>query len=129
MPAIHSTFSMADFSWISGWCDWKSGTFIAKYKERSSPCRSSTTCHWITEVCPGHVLLDFVCIGILICLFLSLRYNVERKFLNILTSGYSSCCSESQREAALLLGQFAATDSDCKVHWSFSIYGYFIFTL
>lgn len=27
----------------------------------------------------------------------------------------SSCCSESQREAALLLGQFAATDSDCKV--------------
>ncbi|XP_057959324.1 ARM REPEAT PROTEIN INTERACTING WITH ABF2 isoform X1 [Malania oleifera] len=28
----------------------------------------------------------------------------------------SSCCSESQREAALLLGQFAATDSDCKVH-------------
>ncbi|KAL6293382.1 hypothetical protein ACE6H2_001524 [Prunus campanulata] len=26
----------------------------------------------------------------------------------------SSCCSESQREAALLLGQFAATDSDCK---------------
>ncbi|KAG6382957.1 hypothetical protein SASPL_157310 [Salvia splendens] len=28
----------------------------------------------------------------------------------------SSCCSESQREAALLLGQLAATDSDCKVH-------------
>ncbi|KAG6582287.1 ARM REPEAT PROTEIN INTERACTING WITH ABF2, partial [Cucurbita argyrosperma subsp. sororia] len=28
----------------------------------------------------------------------------------------SSCCSESQREAALLLGQFAATDSDCKIH-------------
>ncbi|XP_052211397.1 putative CCR4-associated factor 1 homolog 8 isoform X6 [Diospyros lotus] len=28
----------------------------------------------------------------------------------------SSCCSESQRVAALLLGQFAATDSDCKVH-------------
>jgi hypothetical protein len=27
----------------------------------------------------------------------------------------SSRCSESQREAALLLGQFAATDSDCKV--------------
>ncbi|XP_043692079.1 ARM REPEAT PROTEIN INTERACTING WITH ABF2-like isoform X5 [Telopea speciosissima] len=26
----------------------------------------------------------------------------------------SSCCPESQREAALLLGQFAATDSDCK---------------
>ncbi|KAG8653870.1 hypothetical protein MANES_05G076800v8 [Manihot esculenta] len=25
-------------------------------------------------------------------------------------------CSESQREAALLLGQFAAADSDCKVH-------------
>lgn len=38
---------LADFSWISGWCDWKSGTFITKYKERSSPCRSSTTCHWI----------------------------------------------------------------------------------
>ena len=29
---------------------------------------------------------------------------------------YSSCCSESQREAALLLGQFAAADSDCKVY-------------
>ncbi|PPD74570.1 hypothetical protein GOBAR_DD28503 [Gossypium barbadense] len=29
---------------------------------------------------------------------------------------HCSCCSESQREAALLLGQFAATDSDCKVH-------------
>nr|VDC86886.1 unnamed protein product [Brassica oleracea] len=28
----------------------------------------------------------------------------------------SSCCPESQREAALLLGQFASTDSDCKVH-------------
>ncbi|XP_045832590.1 ARM REPEAT PROTEIN INTERACTING WITH ABF2-like isoform X2 [Trifolium pratense] len=28
----------------------------------------------------------------------------------------SSCCSKSQREAALLLGQFAVTDSDCKVH-------------
>ncbi|KAK1352728.1 hypothetical protein POM88_053159 [Heracleum sosnowskyi] len=27
----------------------------------------------------------------------------------------SSCCSESQREAALLLGQFAATDTDCKM--------------
>lgn len=31
----------------------------------------------------------------------------------------SSCCSESQREAALLLGQFAATDSDCKVSIDF----------
>nr|KAJ0186987.1 hypothetical protein LSAT_V11C900457750 [Lactuca sativa] len=28
----------------------------------------------------------------------------------------SSTCSESQREAALLLGQFAAADTDCKVH-------------
>ncbi|KAL6993096.1 hypothetical protein U1Q18_011215 [Sarracenia purpurea var. burkii] len=28
----------------------------------------------------------------------------------------SSYCLESQREAALLLGQFPATDSDCKVH-------------
>ncbi|XP_068472914.1 ARM REPEAT PROTEIN INTERACTING WITH ABF2-like isoform X1 [Phaseolus vulgaris] len=28
----------------------------------------------------------------------------------------SSYCSESRREAALLLGQFATTDSDCKVH-------------
>ncbi|CAL9041913.1 unnamed protein product [Musa banksii] len=28
----------------------------------------------------------------------------------------SSCCTESQREAALLLGQFASADSDCKVH-------------
>ncbi|KAI7736557.1 hypothetical protein M8C21_015790 [Ambrosia artemisiifolia] len=27
-----------------------------------------------------------------------------------------SSCSESQREAALLLGQFAAADTDCKVH-------------
>lgn len=27
----------------------------------------------------------------------------------------SSCCSDSQREAALLIGQFAAADSDCKV--------------
>ncbi|KAL3644467.1 hypothetical protein CASFOL_009647 [Castilleja foliolosa] len=27
-----------------------------------------------------------------------------------------SSCSESQREAALLIGQFAATDSDCKLH-------------
>ncbi|CAD5183988.1 unnamed protein product [Musa acuminata subsp. malaccensis] len=26
----------------------------------------------------------------------------------------SSCCTESQREAALLLGQFASADSDCK---------------
>ncbi|KNA03252.1 hypothetical protein SOVF_210990 [Spinacia oleracea] len=26
-----------------------------------------------------------------------------------------SCCSKIQREASLLLGQFAATDSDCKV--------------
>ena len=25
-----------------------------------------------------------------------------------------SCCTESQREAALLLGQFASADSDCK---------------
>ncbi|CAL9176367.1 unnamed protein product, partial [Musa hybrid cultivar] len=25
-----------------------------------------------------------------------------------------SCCTESQREAALLLGQFSSTDSDCK---------------
>ena len=33
----------------------------------------------------------------------------------------SSCCSESQREAALLLGQFAATDSDCKVSMKFSV--------
>jgi predicted ribosome-associated RNA-binding protein Tma20 len=29
----------------------------------------------------------------------------------------SSCCPESQREAALLLGQFASTDSDCKVQF------------
>lgn len=28
----------------------------------------------------------------------------------------SSSCSESQREAALLIGQFAATDSECKVN-------------
>ncbi|KAG6513692.1 hypothetical protein ZIOFF_024028 [Zingiber officinale] len=26
----------------------------------------------------------------------------------------SSCCTESQREAALLLGQFASADSECK---------------
>ncbi|GAU23360.1 hypothetical protein TSUD_334070, partial [Trifolium subterraneum] len=30
----------------------------------------------------------------------------------------SSCCLESQREAALLIGQFATTDSDCKIHIS-----------
>lgn len=29
--------------------------------------------------------------------------------------GDSSSCSESKRESALLLGQFAATDSNCKV--------------
>jgi HEAT repeat protein len=28
----------------------------------------------------------------------------------------SSKCQESQREAALLLGQFATTDPECKVH-------------
>ncbi|WJX84211.1 hypothetical protein P8452_66808 [Trifolium repens] len=28
----------------------------------------------------------------------------------------SSCCLESQRVAALLIGQFATTDSDCKIH-------------
>jgi len=33
----------------------------------------------------------------------------------------SSRCPESQREAALLLGQFAATDSDCKVMINFTI--------
>jgi len=32
----------------------------------------------------------------------------------------SSRCPESQREAALLLGQFAATDSDCKVRINFT---------
>ncbi|KAD7476895.1 hypothetical protein E3N88_00031 [Mikania micrantha] len=32
------------------------------------------------------------------------------------TSLQSSSCSESQREAVLLLGQFAIADTDCKVH-------------
>ena len=42
----------------------------------------------------------------------------------------SSCCPESQREAALLLGQFASTDSDCKVlfHPGFSILSSFAIT-
>lgn len=38
---------------------------------------------------------------------------------------YSSCCSESQREAALLLGQFAAADSDCKVYLDFVVLVWF----
>ena len=37
---------------------------------------------------------------------------------------FSSCCPESQREAALLLGQFASTDSDCKV--LFHLYPQFV---
>lgn len=40
----------------------------------------------------------------------------------------SSCCSESQREAALLLGQFAATDSDCKVVYHFFSFYVLVFT-
>lgn len=43
-----------------------------------------------------------------------MAYNVQ-KLLKSDILNYSSCCFESQREAALLLGQFAATDSDCKV--------------
>ncbi|XP_052211402.1 ARM REPEAT PROTEIN INTERACTING WITH ABF2-like [Diospyros lotus] len=42
-----------------------------------------------------------------------------RKKIRFEAVGYDfirSCCSESQRVVALLLGQFAATDSDCKVH-------------
>jgi hypothetical protein len=39
----------------------------------------------------------------------------------------SSFCSESQREAALLLGQFAATDSDCKVDYIFAFCLIFMF--
>ncbi|KAK3019607.1 hypothetical protein RJ639_005026 [Escallonia herrerae] len=46
-----------------------------------------------------------------ICLCL---ISLSKSLLEELSS-YSSC-SESQREAALLLGQFAASDIDCKVH-------------
>lgn len=49
------------------------------------------------------------------CLHFELRYDV---WLGLFLDD-SSCCSESQREAALLLGQFAATDSDCKVVYHF----------
>lgn len=55
--------------------------------------------------------------------FLLLRcFAVNPKFILEFVY-YSSCCPESQREAALLLGQFASTDSDCKVqfHLRFSI--------
>lgn len=41
----------------------------------------------------------------------------------------SSCCTESQREAALLLGQFAATDSDCKVTYYTYIHSRFFISL
>lgn len=37
-------------SWILGWCYWKSGALIPKYKERSSSCWSFATCYWITQV-------------------------------------------------------------------------------
>lgn len=33
----------------------------------------------------------------------------------VLSFVISSTCTETQREAALLLGQFAAADTDCKV--------------
>lgn len=51
------------------------------------------------------------------------KYTAEKDILLIYSNEdpcNSSCCSESQREAALLLGQFAATDSDCKVNIDFS---------
>ncbi|KFK44665.1 hypothetical protein AALP_AA1G288000 [Arabis alpina] len=46
--------------------------------------------------------------------------NIKQKVLDAgalqpIINLLSSCCPESQREVALLLGQFAATDSDCKV--------------
>lgn len=54
---------------------------------------------------------------------LTWKFSVRFKFfglnlticLLLLICNDSSCCSESQREAALLLGQFASADSDCKV--------------
>lgn len=60
------------------------------------------------------------CYIIIIILLLKLVHS-NLKNLVACCSGRSSCCSESQREAALLLGQFAATDSDCKVDGSISI--------
>uniref|UniRef100_A0A0D3G7C9 BTB domain-containing protein n=3 Tax=Oryza TaxID=4527 RepID=A0A0D3G7C9_9ORYZ len=47
--------------------------------------------------------------------------NIKKEVLNAgalqpVIGLLSSCCTESQREAALLLGQFASADSDCKVH-------------
>jgi hypothetical protein len=46
--------------------------------------------------------------------------NIKKEVLNAgalqpVIGLLSSCCTESQREAALLLGQFASADSDCKV--------------
>ena len=35
---------------ILGWCYWKFGSLIPKYKERSSSCWSFATCYWITQV-------------------------------------------------------------------------------
>lgn len=63
-----------------------------------------------------HSLSNFV--GLLLFIILLLKL-VHSNFQSC--SGQSSCCSESQREAALLLGQFAATDSDCKVDGIISI--------
>ena len=49
------------------------------------------------------------------CLMIISCTKVFLSFDTYFVSCKRSCCSESQREAALLLGQFAATDSDCKV--------------
>lgn len=46
-----------------------------------------------------------------------IQYCYPHVSCGCLMSFSSSCCPESQREAALLLGQFAATDSDCKVQF------------
>lgn len=43
--------------------------------------------------------------------------TLKHWYLNVFYSVDSSPCLESQREAALLLGQFATADSDCKVEW------------
>lgn len=51
-----------------------------------------------------------------------MRFTQKSLFLGIYFGQKFECyfndrsnCTESQREAALLLGQFAAADSDCKV--------------
>lgn len=103
---------------ISGWSDWEFGPFIPRYKETSASCWSFTACYWLTQV-----MLDSVYVSTMIVLLTLVAKSSEFSSLlssikSIIGVSYlddSSCCSESQREAALLIGQFATTDSDCKV--------------